>query len=440
MSVCRRITARVTSRLGASYQANQLVFDAQYKARISARIDVLPQSSLDDDYAFARDTLLPFEIGKVILDIATTTSDIAIVLERGLADEALAQSAVSLGFSTGAQDSVEPSDDFAREVGYSRAYSDGLSASESAAITAGKPLGDSVNGSDAVQTVGVGKATFDSAVTNDATAFDSAKVLADTAVSIDAPALTSNKPQTDTATTEDEFARVVEFNRSEADTTTTADAQTMTSGKALSDTSTTGDDLSRIVGYTRSYADTAVSIDAPALTANKPTSDTATTGDQQNLTPGLIKADTATTTDTQTMTSGKALTDTTTTADGLSRIVGYTRSYADTATTADTQTLTSAKPLTDTAITIDAVGLTPTMLKLDTALTSAHIIGKSVGKGVTDTATTSDSLTYIYAVGRVVNDSSVADDSGSLTLTTYWDDNSVWDDTGVWYDSVNRTI
>lgn len=176
----------------------------------------------------------------------------------------------------------------------------------------------------------------------------------------DAKAFVASKPLADSVSMDDYLTKVMHFARFFTDYVTTDDTLVVKEpGKNIlsGNTAVIEDVIQLTVEYIRNYADSSTISDAVSLEPQKPFQDALTALDtfQRQVDFKRSFIDTPTTSDIIQLfaTFARSLSDNVSTSDSITRIANYIRSFSDMVGLTDSQTLTPGKGVFDTAPTSD---------------------------------------------------------------------------------------
>ena len=197
---------------------------AQPSTVVRASAFVVPTTTLENEIVTLSD-FRAFSIGRISIDVATATDDVAILFDAAFTDSVTATDVINKMFYgnidfdlTDPDVDPEPitiADVDAKDVG--KTLTDTATAADVPVKTPGKVVDDSVTSADVITTKDVGKSLTDTATTNDTiTTFNTDKVLVDSAEATDAAAKDFTRPNvTDSVTTADDSSRQPELGKTE---------------------------------------------------------------------------------------------------------------------------------------------------------------------------------------------------------------------------------
>ena len=287
--------------------------------------------------------------------------------------------------------------------------------------------------------------------------------------------VTFDKSITDSLVLQDVLERDVEYNRDTADTITLVSDVALSVGTIASDTTelqdtqqlsiqpsfsevtessdnitsfsigvanldvvVLQDDITLASGFNRNLGDITLIADEPALSFGTTSGDTTNIGDILGRDVDYNRGITNIVGSLDSITSfniGTNALDSVSSVDVLARDVSYERGLVDTAGTTSNATLGVGVVATDVPVVADNTNLTAAKLLSDTPIILDQITSRVFTKSVVDTATTTDEVDLLYAVGRLLDDAVNSSDQGQYTYTAYWDDGATWIDTRSWVDS-----
>lgn len=339
-----RISAQVVTSLSALAAAASInaavtmqvaVATPSYVSRLNMAVDIIPAKQLADG-VLTQDQMA-FAPEKVLIDIATATEDVALVVEKALESEI---------------NPVEGIDTF--EV--DRVSTDSVDAQDAPAITLDRPdVVDSVTPED-VATLQPGKNFADSVLTDDTLdSFDIGKTLDSSVTMLEAISAFGVDQAIDTALTID-TVKTKDVGKTLGDSTGTADAAVLNPGKGLSDSVSPADALDAFEvgkGLTDSAVPTeaaAFAVEVGALASSAQPQDAAAFNADKPLTDSAAPADALTA-----FTVGKLLTDSAAPAD--TPVLNFTKGLAHSVSMGDNFTfeliLGESFPLYDFAFIAD---------------------------------------------------------------------------------------
>lgn len=381
---------------------------------IRASAFAVPASVLENQTVQMSD-FRSFEIGQVIIDVATVTEDLAISFDTSFADSVTMEDTVNRMFYGNIDfdptdpdadpDPITVADSDTKDVG--KTLTDEATASDSVANAPSKVLADATSGAtDTINQKDVGKSLTDTAAATDAvTAFSADKVVADSASITDAAAKELTRPDVadSIAATDDSFRAP---GLGKTDTVTSADAlNTFDIGKNPSDSVTASDAVDKF-DVTTVLADSVTMTDfiakTPGYEFDYDVTDADADPDPVTMTDVMAKDLTR-----------PNVTDTASVADAISNQPELPKTDTVSATDSDAKSFDTAR--TESVSATDAAALSTTKILTDATTGATDALVVDVGKVAADSVSGSDSINT-FDISKVLTDTASVTDSLITTL------------------------
>jgi hypothetical protein len=379
---------------------------------------VVPMEYLQEQTVVMSD-FRAFDISQVSFDIALATEDMAMSVAKVLTDEVSINDASFRAINSSvdfdpSDDDVDPdpitATDAVNTIGVGKALTDSSEATDTNVKSISKAASDSVTSTDAVNTKDVDKSLTDTATGTDAiNTFAVARVSTDTVEAVDAVAKDfTREPFVDSVTSTDDSSRNPELAKA-SDVTPADTLNSFNIGKNPSDTATPTDainsfDIATVLADSVTMTDFIAK--TPGYEFDYDTLDADADPDPVTVTEVMAKdftrpniTDSVEATDAAAKTAETIQTDTVTIADALASTAD--KVLADTVTGSDSAALNPGKVTTDTVTVTDVLNsLNPIKVATDSVTGSDAINIFAITKSLTDSATMADSLVTELILGQ----------------------------------------